>query len=224
MTKPGEKGMKLRSASAAAAHGGFTLVELLAIATVLTFLLVLLFPRVTQARQKAMQTTCQANLKQIGLALQAYANANRDYLPGPVEELANPRYDLKSTNELAWFIADRLGALPPGPQKRVVTELLCPAEEARRKAAVPYADYLLNDGRALVDPPFGRPGSPARPSQKLASLAATTAPATCVAMVDADKGNVNARLPGWKSLSYAPNHGKTRNQLYFDWHVASKGW
>lgn len=224
MTTPGEKGMRLQPVSTASANGGFTLVELLAIAVVLTFLLVLFFPTVTQARQKAMQTTCQANLKQIGLALQAYANVNRDYLPGPVQELTSPNYDPTSTNELAWFIADRLGALPPAPQKRVVPQLLCPAEEARRQTPGPHADYVLNDGRALVDPSFGRPGSPARPSQTLASLAAATPPSTCVAMVDADKGNVNARLPGWKSLSYAPNHGKTRNQLYFDWHVAGKGW
>jgi prepilin-type processing-associated H-X9-DG protein len=36
------------------------------------------------------------------------------------------------------------------------------------------------------------------------------------------KGNVTYPTVGWWSdLPYAPVHGSTRNQLFFDWHVTA---
>jgi prepilin-type processing-associated H-X9-DG protein len=205
-----------------AAEPGFTLVELLAVIMMATFILILVCPSLARAKQKAKQTNCQMNLKQMGLALQSYANANGNFLPGPVSTLVIANYDFSSSNQLIWFIADNLGSPKPSSQSNVAPQLLCPAY--RTDHAQPGPNYVLNDGRSLPGPPFGHPNSPVQPPLKLSAVAASVSPAACFAVADADKGNVNAKLPGRNDLPYTPVHGKVRNQLFFDWHVATKGW
>ncbi|MDD3927346.1 MAG: DUF1559 domain-containing protein [bacterium] len=51
---------------------GFTLIELLVVITILALLVAILFPVFSRAREKARQTTCMSNLKQIGLGIFMY--------------------------------------------------------------------------------------------------------------------------------------------------------
>jgi type II secretory pathway pseudopilin PulG len=213
---------KLLSKARSMATGrGFTLVELLAVILLLMFLLVLTFPTLARAKQRAMLTTCQSNLRQLGVALQTYANANAGSLPGPITSLAAASYDCTSTNQLAWFLGEFLGVPRPGSRTWTANQLLCPAQgpEGRRGAS-----YMLNDGRSLPGPPFGSPTTPVQLPLQLSSIATSASPAGCFAVADADKGNVNAKQTGWSDLPYAPVHVKFRNELFFDWHVGSKGW
>jgi prepilin-type N-terminal cleavage/methylation domain-containing protein len=53
--------------------GGFTLIELLVVIAVMAVLAAILFPVFAQAREKARQATCLANLRQIGAATLMYA-------------------------------------------------------------------------------------------------------------------------------------------------------
>lgn len=60
---------------------GFTLIELLVVIAVIAILASIIFPVFTKAKEKARQTTCLANLKQIGLAFSMYLEDYEDYYP-----------------------------------------------------------------------------------------------------------------------------------------------
>lgn len=62
-------------------NSGFTLIELLVVIAIIAILAAILFPVFARARQKAHQTNCLANIKQIAMATKMYCTDFNEFGP-----------------------------------------------------------------------------------------------------------------------------------------------
>jgi prepilin-type N-terminal cleavage/methylation domain-containing protein/prepilin-type processing-associated H-X9-DG protein len=60
---------------------GFTLIELLVVIAIIAILAAILFPVFARAREKARQSSCLSNIKQVNLAILQYAQDYDEFLP-----------------------------------------------------------------------------------------------------------------------------------------------
>ncbi|MCS6775676.1 MAG: DUF1559 domain-containing protein [Chloroherpetonaceae bacterium] len=77
------------------AYRAFTLIELLVVIAIIAILAAILFPVFAQAREKARQTVCLSNMKQLGTAVHMYAQDYDETLP----------LDGHTTHRASWVFA-----------------------------------------------------------------------------------------------------------------------
>src|SRR5689334_10345663 len=71
----------LPSSKPKAGLNGFTLIELLIVIAIIAILAAILFPVFSRARENARRSSCQSNLKQLGLGFLQYSQDFDEYIP-----------------------------------------------------------------------------------------------------------------------------------------------
>ena len=137
---------------------GFTLIELLVVIAIIAILAAILFPVFARARENARRSSCQSNLKQIGLGILQYQQDYDESMP-----LTNVGGDSSdpSTNSYKWMD----GIYPYTKSEQI---FVCPSDTANppytyyknlTAASKNYGSYAANEAYYKSGdnrtPPFG---------------------------------------------------------------------
>ncbi|MDB6022334.1 MAG: hypothetical protein JWQ04_2191 [Pedosphaera sp.] len=219
----------------------FTLLELLVVIAIIAILASLLLPVLGRAKRSAYRVQCVNNLKQLGVAINLYADDHGDALPGPVWQGLFHVYDDQKTLFMPYYIATYLGQPAPSPTVQVVQSAICPgsAHTSAWKGfplSAPVTtlsqpiSYIVtvtvtNLADDLVTRPFGYPYDllpavyPGMTNEPTKHVKQIRNPSAAWAIVDADQENAVSFAGYYPYLPENKIHGTVRNQLYFDWHV-----
>jgi len=129
--------MSPKSQSSSTRHSAFTLIELLVVIAIIAILAAILFPVFAKAREKARQTACLSNEKQIALGILQY---NQDYDESYPISVASTVQPPVAGDNVGW--ADIIQ-----PYIKNIGVYQCPSEPAPA-VTVPYtagySDYYMN--------------------------------------------------------------------------------
>jgi prepilin-type N-terminal cleavage/methylation domain-containing protein/prepilin-type processing-associated H-X9-DG protein len=190
-------------------HGGFTLIELLVVIAIIGILIALLLPAIQAAREAARRSSCQNNLKQMGVALQNYESAVKR-LPGGqsaphlTDNPDDPGYFSPHAQMLPYFEEESLRNLMDIKKNTYAdvnwkalygakpTTFRCPSDEQQGQSSeLGWTNYHANAGSwvriagwdGVFGPASNRAGKMALPWLKLGQIVDGTSKTTAFAEV-----------------------------------------
>lgn len=118
---------------------GFTLIELLVVIAIIAILAAILFPLMTNAKERARQQKCLANLRQLSLGALMYATDNSGKSANPRVCVAKPSWE--GSEGVGQMVDPRKGQIFRYVKNYAV--YMCPTD-AKRKAKNAPANYALS--------------------------------------------------------------------------------
>ena len=116
----------------------FTLIELLVVIAIIAILAAILFPVFATAREKARQSQCASNLRQIGVAVMQYTQDYDEYYPG--------------LNNNVWPAGGWVRSIAPYLKSDPIFQ--CPSETTAQDQQSNYTDYFYNLMLTVEDDPI----------------------------------------------------------------------
>jgi prepilin-type N-terminal cleavage/methylation domain-containing protein len=120
------------------ARRGFTLIELLVVIAIIAILAAILFPVFAQAREKARQTSCLSNLRQLATGMAMYSQDSDGLYPPAA---ANPTKKFTSYYQISW-----MALLEPYTKNRGI--YVCPSSKHLSQDYTKNNDLVQNYGYA----------------------------------------------------------------------------
>ncbi|MCP4591071.1 MAG: type II secretion system protein [bacterium] len=133
-------------------RGGFTLVELLVVVSIIALLIGILVPSLGKAKATAQRAACAANLRQIGTGMRMYLNESNDVLPNASPYSTPPEWGEDDPFELP----DIATVLKPYLSKEVADQdavFACPADipgKTRREGDLDGKSFYESDGTSYA--------------------------------------------------------------------------
>ncbi len=228
----------------------FTLIELLVVIAIIAILAAMLLPALSKAKDKAYQTACMNNLKQVALGLRLYTDDFQDQLPPGTSSAQGLNFgqyggysltmsDLKAL--LPFYIYPYINQTAPKLAVTTIQVMMCPAclrytpstgtpDWNRQFYGLSYPSHADTNLTHLTYPPFGNYSTPISPV-KLTALNSVAPLSDIWIMTDMDQKGLSTvggvytpgAGPSWSANTPpTPPHGATRTYNFFDGHCGTK--
>ncbi|AHF90738.1 N-terminal cleavage protein [Opitutaceae bacterium TAV5] len=121
---------------------GFTLIELLAVIAIIGILAGILIPVVGAVRGKARAAQCLSNMRQIGLAMNLYADENKDSFPRRYGDSTNGADETKTWMwKLAPYVGMSENLMGPSPLPKAAGIFVCTVFDQKAEGRVVSYGY-----------------------------------------------------------------------------------